>query len=246
MDSPDETGTALAEREADHVDVSSLVRLAVDKGVSVEILERLVALQERVSDRAAESAMVNAIAEFQAECPSIRKSKKATIRTRSGISYSYTYASLDDIAQTIRPLLHKHGLSYTWDSTVEGGVMTVTCILRHVEGHSVTATFTAPTDTKADMSGAQRHGAALTYARRQSLVQVLGLTSADDDNDAPGAPDVDTEVISAEQVADIESLIQEVKASKHKFLEWLSVESLGAIPTARHEEAVAALERKRT
>lgn len=243
-----ETGTSLQARTApppmaQEAEVSGLVKMALEQGVAVEVLERLVALQERVSDRNARQAMNEAVAAFQAECPSIKKGRTASIATKSGTKYSYTYASLDQIAQAIRPILHKHGLSYTWDSTMDAGKLVCTCTLRHVEGGEDRATFSCPTDTKADMSGAQASGGALTYARRQSLVQVLGLTTTDDDVD--GADPQDAEKITEGQVADLYALADEVGADIPKFLKWLKVEAMADIPTSEYERAVKALEKKR-
>lgn len=228
---------------AEGAEMSGLVRLAIEQKVSVDVLERLVALQERVSDRNARQAMTEAVAAFQAECPSIKKGRTARIATKAGGSYSYTFASLDEIARAIRPILHKHGLSYTWDSVVDEGHLTCTCILRHVEGAEDRAMFRCPTDTKAEMSGAQATAAALTYARRQSLVQVLGLTTTDDDTD--GADPKGAEKITEAQVADIYALADEVKADLPKFLKYMGVEAMADIPASDHARAVKALERKR-
>jgi hypothetical protein len=223
--------------------MSGLVRLAIEKQVSVDVLERLVALQERVSDRNARQAMSEAVARFQAECPSIKKGRTARIATKSGGSYSYTFASLDEIARAIRPILHRHGLSYTWDSTTDGKSLACTCILRHVEGGEDRATFSCPTDTRAEMSGAQATASALTYARRQSLVQVLGLTVTDDDTD--GADAKAAEKLTESQAADLCALAEEVGADLPKFLKYMGVGAVSDIPASDYRRAVSALEKKR-
>jgi hypothetical protein len=245
-----EHGTSIATRpetapaQVQEAEMSGLVRLAIEQKVSVDVLERLVALQERVSDRNARQAMSEAVAGFQAECPSIKKGRTARIATKAGGSYSYTFASLDEIARAIRPLLHRHGLSYTWDSTTDGKSLACTCILRHVEGAEDRATFACPTDTRAEMSGAQATAAALTYASRQSLVQVLGLTVTDDDVD--GADPKSAEKITEGQIADLYALADEVKADLPKFLKYMGVGALSDIPASDYSRAVTALERKRS
>jgi len=242
-----EKGTSVQTRAAAPVapssEMSGLVQLAIEKGVAVEVLERLVALQERVSASNAQQAMTEAMARFQAECPPVKKGRTASIATKSGAKYSYTYASLDQIAQAIRDPLSRNGLSYTWDSSVAERVLTCTCILRHVEGGENRATFSCPTDTKADMSGAQANAAALTFACRQSLVQVLGLTTTNDDVDA--ANPVSAETITDAQAADLKALADEVGADVPKFLAWLKVEAMADIPASEYKRAVRALEKKR-
>lgn len=254
MDSQDGAAVAVSTRgEAAHppadrnggtTDVDALVRIALERGdVAVDTIERLVALRERVEDRAAREAFVGAMSEFQAECPPISKNRTARVKTKTGGSYSYGYATLAEIAETVRPILAGLGLSYTWDSVVEEGTIRVTCTLRHAHGHSETATFTAPTDAATSaMSKQQEVAAALTYGRRQSLVQVLGLTTADDDTDGRTTP---PKTISEKQAAEISALIEHVGADRERFLQWIGVGAVDDIPAARHREAVQALERKR-
>lgn len=225
--------------------VSGLVRLAVERGVDVEILERLVGLQERVTERNARAAFFGAIAQFQDECPPISRSKKAKITTRKGTNYEYTYAPLEEIARTIRPHLQSHGLSYSW--TVDGvdrGLI-VTCVLRHIDGHEERSSFPVPIDTSAAMSDAQKNGAALTYGRRQSLVAVLGLTTADEDVDGAKQDPQEIQTITEEQAADLSALIEEVEADTSKVLEFAGVGSIGEIAAADYRRITRALEKRR-
>lgn len=223
---------------------ADLVRLAIEKQVDVEVIERLVALQERVTERNARAAYFRALSDFQDRCPPIQKKREAKIQTRKGGNYAYTYAPLEEIARVIRPLLREVGLSYSFDvAHSEAGVLDIACILRHVDGHEERSTFPVPIETTAAMSGAQKNGAALTYGRRQSLVAVLGLVTADADADAA---EVDTgERITESDAADIDALIEEAGADRAKFLTWLGVESLADVPAKDAGRAVKALERKR-
>lgn len=232
--------------------VSSLVALAIEKGVDVAVLERLVALQERVTERNARAAFFEALSSFQDECPEIRKSKTASIATNSGGSYSYNFAPLEQITRTIRPVLKKHGLSYSWNTEYAGdGILNVICILRHIEGHEERAAFPVPTGTSAKMSDAQKNGAALTYGRRQSLIAVLGLTTADEDSDAMDRQQKDPEKITRSEAADLECLADEVGINKARFLTWLATEanvplsSFEDIPKGLAPHAKRAIEAKR-
>lgn len=223
--------------------IADLLRSAIDKGHPTESLERIAALWERVDDRARAEEFARAIAQFQGSCPPIRKTSSAKITTKGGSQYGYQYAELDEIARTIQPHLRDAGLSYTWDSEEKGGQLTCTCTLRHVNGHSVSAKFNCPTDTASAMSAQQRNAAALTYARRQSLVQVLGLTTCDPDLD--GADMGNVETITEHQAANLDALIDEVAADRPKFLRFMGVDSLGQIPASEFSRAVRALESKR-
>lgn len=223
-------------------DVSALLNKALETGISVEALEKLVTLHERVADRQARQEFATALATFQDECPPIAQNRTAEIATRNGPSYSYAFADLGQIAKVVRPLLRPLGLSYAWTSTEEGGKQTVTCTLRHVNGHSESADFTAPAGSRAAMSDAQKAASAVTYARRQSLVMVLGLTI---DTDTDGGDPEDAEMITEQQAADLELAVENAGGDKDAFLHWLRVESFDKIPESKRKMALTFIERKR-
>lgn len=220
--------------------VTDMLQLALTKGLPVETLERLVALHERVSDRAAAAEFNGALAEFQDECPPITKTSMAQIVTTSGSKFSYTYAELGHIATTVRPLLHSRGFSYTWDSAIVDKMLTCTCTLRHVNGHKETASFTSPIETRAGMSEQQKMAAALSYAKRMSLIQVLGITTAD-----PGTDGGNPATIDKAQAAELTRLIGDVGADVAKFLDYMHVDTIEEILRSDFNAARIALESKR-
>lgn len=223
--------------------MNKLLEMALDKEVPVEALEKLVALSERVQDRTSSQEFADAMSRFQEECPSISKTSRANIATKSGMRYSYNFADLDHIVKTIRPVLARHGLSFTWDSETGAGTIKVVCIISHVNGHKEQASFACPTESpSSQMSGQQKVAAALTFARRQSLVQALGLTTTEPDAD--GGESVG-ETITESQVADIMALADEVNADWDKFLQYLKVERIEDLPAVKFRQAVSALETKR-
>ena len=237
-------GSGVAVAGAVAVDeLGGLMRLAIEEKVPVEVLERLMDLHERVAMRNARGEFFDALASFQDAVPSIHKGSTASIATKAGGRYSYTYAPLDAIAKAIREPLRTHGLSYAW--TVEDGTpgsLSVVCVLRHIGGHEERSAFPVPVDTAAAMSGAQKNGAALTYGKRQSLTSVLGLTTTDDDTDGVVAA---AETITDEQAADLAALISEVGTDQAKLLAYYGAESLATFPAAELERVTKHLEGKR-
>ncbi len=241
---PNSGDSAAVTRAAAANPAERLLELAVEKGVSVEALEKLVNLHERMSDRVAAREFADAMAAFQAECPPIRKTSTAKVVTKSGGQYSYAYAELDEIARTVRPLLHRHGLSYTWDSVLSdtGDRIRVICTVAHVNGHKATATFEASTkQLTGAMSAQQEVAAALTFGRRQSLIQALGLTTCDPDEDGGGP----VALVTHEQVLVLEALIdQRPSGSRARLLTYLGVAALEDIPADRFEWLKGDLEQK--
>lgn len=226
-----------------------LMQLAIEKygpegaAQAVGVMERLVELQERMEDRQAGKDFAGAMADFQMECPDIPKSKKVRIITGKGTQLAWDFAPIDKIMNTIRPVLHKHGLSVTWDSeTAEQkikGIATIT----HRSGHSKTASFGMPVDASGVMGTSHKHASALSFVIRRAVLLVLGIVTADDadsDNDM-----VDDEKISDEQALDLQALIDETKTDKARLLKWAKADSLADIRAVNYAGIIAHLNTKK-
>jgi hypothetical protein len=121
-----------------------------------------------------------ALGKFQGSCPEIKLDAevKIAIKKKDGSfgEISFKYASLGNIIKTIRPTLKECGLSFSHLVGTPG----VKCILMHESGDLIESDyFEIPKST--DL---KQMGASITYARRYTLVPILGLF-ADDDKDAP-------------------------------------------------------------
>jgi hypothetical protein len=223
-----------------------ILAAAVQSGQSAETLTQLVALSERMAATEAERAFTLAMAAFRAACPPVqRRTENAQFKvTRDGRQVNRMYASLDDIAATIRRPLGEHGFSYRWsDAIVEPGKLTLSCVVSHAGGHSKSSSITLPTESKAGCSEAQKVGAILTYAQRYSLINALGLTSCDEDND--GNDEAPAERISDADLLRLEALLGDVGADVGRFKTYMGVERLADIPAAKVGQAFAAAESKR-
>jgi hypothetical protein len=218
--------------------VTDLLRIAVERGTPVAELKELVALHDQMSQRQARQEFFAAMAAFQRECPSIKKGSTAKIATRSGSNYEYTFAGLDEIASIVNPILARHSLSYRWDSKVEKDVLTCVCIVMHASGHSETSSFTLPVENASAMSAQQKVGAALTFARRQSLSAALGLTTTDED---PDAGRDDPTPITDDQVTEIVDMMASKKVNAERFLKYMGVADVADIRASDYQKAVTAL-----
>lgn len=169
------------------VGVGNLLQMAIQSGIGADQLERLVALQEHVYAKQAKDEFYAAMAGFHAECPVIGKNRTAKVRSRKGeeSSYSYGYADLAMVAETIRPLCEKYGFSYSFQQKFEKGIVETVCIVRHEGGHQESTTFTGPSENESGQSAMQKVIGATTSARRLALVLAFGL-SIGEDNDGRG------------------------------------------------------------
>jgi hypothetical protein len=247
---PPAASTALAAHNGTHlaviVDESAQVMSLFDKAIAqgaggVAALEQLVNLHDRVQRRRAELEFSRALVAFQQNCPPIPKSSTANIPTKGGGSFKYTYADLEQIIETIRPHLAAQGFSFSFDSAVADATLTCFCTLRHANGHSDTTRFSLTTTSASAMSEQQKVGAALTFAKRQTLTSILGLSLTD------AAPEQGTSFVSIsdEQVANLEALIQETGSDRGGFLKYLGIDELAELPLARYSGALALMEQKR-
>lgn len=166
-------------------DPESLLRFAVEKGASVETVERLMAVRRELNAEAAKAAFDAAMAVFQAECPVIDRPK--SVRTNGG-QVAYSYAPFEHIIAIVRPVLRKHGFSYTLDTdtTSQNGWVIAKCHVTHERGHVMTSVAKFPLGTKTGiMSETQVYASALTFASRRVFCNAFGIvTSGEDFNGA--------------------------------------------------------------
>lgn len=129
-------------------------------------------------------ALFAALAKAQAEFPPIPRTKEVTIRgkTDDGRPYSYTfeYAPLDQILDTLRPILGKHGLCFSQPPVSgDGNDYEVRTIL----GHSGGAYFEAVIRVQ-KVPKVKDQGGLFTYLKRYSANGILGVEPSTDDDAA--------------------------------------------------------------
>ena len=116
---------------------ANLIQLAIEKGADIEKLEKLMALYERFQAGEAKKAFFDGLARFQQVCPEIEKRGRVDY-THNGRRTAFNHALLSDIVREIKPALLAGGLTYRWEQKEDNGVLSVTCIITHTDGHSET------------------------------------------------------------------------------------------------------------
>lgn len=124
--------------------------------------------------------------------------------------------------------------------------MNVSCKLSHVGGHSISSSFPIPVESKAGASKQQHYASASTYARRYSLIQVLGLTTTEHDNDGneAKAPE-NTETISEDEVHSLNDELIEVEADVVAFYSAFGVVKLSELTPEQLKQARKMIDVKR-
>lgn len=167
--------------------VSMFERLAMDPTVSVEKLEKLIDMQERIMRLNAEAAYNAAFSVMQPEIPVIVERG----RTDKG-----SFAELEDIVEVVRPILARHGFSLNHKTEwPEAGKVRIVAVLRHRGGHHDTSEFIGGADTSGSKNAIQALASTISYGRRYTTNDVLCIVTRGQDRDgalpkdAPTAPD---------------------------------------------------------
>ena len=217
----------------------AMLSQAVANGASIDVVEKLMALAERMEGAAARKAFDEAVSAAKSEIPPV-------VRNRQGHNQK-RYADFAAIAKVVDPIISKHGLSYRF-RTVQTDKISVTCILAHKSGHFEENTLVGQPDATGNKNAIQAIGSALTYLMRYSLVQALGIAVADDDDGAAMAEDGP---ISEEELAELRELLDASAADIPSVCRFLNVESLAAISKkqlpgamARAQERLATYQQK--
>lgn len=215
-----------------------MLQIAVAKGVDTEQIKALMDLQREWKADKARDAFHAAMNAFRSETLTIVKSKPVAFGTTA-----YKHATLAGIVDVAAPALSKHGLSHRWETSQEGGAITVSCVITHQLGHSERTTLTAAPDTSGGKNSIQAIGSTVSYLQRYTFTAITGLAAKDQDDDARSSGDDDN--ITDKQAADLEALITEVAANKIAFLKTCKVERIEDLPASKYAGAVARLEAKR-
>lgn len=211
-----------------------MLSLAVERGASIETLEKLMGLRERYEASQARKAFDEAVADAKAGIQPVLKNREGHNGKR--------YADFAAIAKAIDPIISQFGLSYRFRTTQTDRI-NVTCILSHKDGHSEETTLSGPADTTGSKNAIQAIGSTLTYLQRYTLVQALGLAaSEDDDGRKAGAADVQT--ITEEQAMLLRELIEATNSDQRGVLTYVRADDIESIAADKFDGLVAMLKRK--
>jgi hypothetical protein len=198
---------------------------AISDGANMDLLERLMSLQERYEAGHARKAFLEAKAAFKAEAPRIAKDK-------DNKQFNSKYASIGNVVGTVNPVLSKHGLDARWQiEQSDKGAVKVICILSHLLGHAESADMTAPPDTSGGdkaKNPIQQIKSTVTYLKLATYEAVTGIATEEGNKDDDGNAAGDA-TISAEQAAELEKLAEEVGANKAAFFNYAKIDSFSDI-----------------
>lgn len=179
----------VSDNQSNPVQVLSMIGGLVKKeNFDIHVLEKLIQLQNDAEDRHAKKSFNLNLSDMLSEIPVIAKTGVNT--------FNHTrFAKLEDIVEITRPILHKYGFSVTYKQSQEMipnaktepnsifCMMTVTCVLKHRDGHEESNEIMLPVATIKGQTPIQAMGMGSTYGRRYTLMQALNIAVAEDDQD---------------------------------------------------------------
>jgi hypothetical protein len=214
--------------------LSLIERVALDPNASIEKLERMMAMRDKLQADQARAAYAQSFAAASAQFPMIPLNGRG--------DKGKPYALLKDIISGTKPVLSRHGLALSFGVESAPDKVTVTAKLMHIGGHVETTSIELPKDQSGSKNAVQAVGSSQTYGQRYAAQAILGLSLGDDgDDDGKAAAGG---LIDADQFFELKTLIEEAAADEAKFCQYLKVADLEALPARMFPAAVAALRSK--
>lgn len=224
-----------------------LVRDALARGASLDIIERLMTLHERYEANQARRAFDTAMADAKAEIPIINKNRHVGFEAKDKTkgSTNYDHEDLGAIVGVVGPILGKHGLSHRF-RVKQSPQITVTCVIAHRDGHFEETELSAGADTSGNKNSIQAIGSTITYLQRYLLKSALGLAaSKDDDGRTSEAAHSELQTISEVQLKELLDLADEIGVDKVRYCRFREIDSFADILASQFGRAKQDLEAKR-
>lgn len=146
------------------------------------------------------------------------------------------YADLSACVNAVIDALNENGIAMVQRTYESDNGVTVSTMFVHESGESFDS---GRLHVPADKQNPQGYGAALTYARRYSLMAACGIAPEDDDGNAASA------TIDSDQAANIIALAEEVGKTPLEICKYFNVKKIDQLPAAQYKRIISSLEKKR-
>jgi hypothetical protein len=147
------------------------------------------------------------------------------------------FASLTSVIFSVKEPFYNNGLSFVQPTIRTDGYVGCVTRIMHTSGQWVEGELTLPL-SKQDPQGA---GSAITYARRYSLMSMVGLPTTDDDAESAM---LTVRNITDDQAKEIKGLLEDNNLPTAKLLEALNAESVEQIKASQYEVALIKIQNR--
>lgn len=221
-----------------------LIAAAIDKGMTVESMGKLLELEEKYKAGKAREAFNRDMNIAQSMMPVVAK-------TRTNSHTKSRYAELSAVIETIRPIYTAQGfsLSFGTEKCDLPNHIRLTCDVFHKDGHTKRYAGDFALDGVGSAGNAnktmiQATGSTISYGRRYLTLMIFNVAVADDTDGND-----ENRTITPDQIGEINDLIgkcdQAGKPVNYAgFLTWLSISSLEDLPMTQFGKAIYHLTQK--
>lgn len=162
---------------------SDLLQRLIDAEVALRVKNEIDSLKS-MDTEADKGELYEALSRAQSNFDQVKKSGKANIPTKSGGNYSYSFAKLSDVLAATVPALNAEGIYFSQNPkhsfTNNGGaLLTIVSTLSHKSGATLSY---ESIPLFYNMNDAKQAGSVMTYLRRYSACQILGIEGDEDDD----------------------------------------------------------------
>ena len=158
------------------------------------------------------------------------------LKTATNPHFRSKYVDLAGCVEAVMDALNEQGIALVQRTHESEGGVNVETVFVHESGETMSAGTLHVPAPKHDPQG---YGSALTYARRYSLMAACGIAPEDDDGNAASAK------VSKEQVANIETMAEEVGKTIADITSYFGVKNVADLPAAKYHGIIKTLEKKR-
>lgn len=233
--------------------VAMIERIVMDPNIPIDRLEQMLAMKERMEDRAREDAERQAKKAFFAAMSKCQKELPVVVKRSRNTHTNSNYADLAAIEEQAMPIIHDHGfaVSFQPDGYNDKGELRILWEISHAEGHSRNGVGEIPVDGagsqgRVNKTGTQAFGSTATYGRRYLLCMIFNISTGDDrDGNRVKTPTQDeVTTITEAQASVIRGLIDEAQLEIEQFCSHWKIEAIPDISQARFNEVVGSLRRR--
>ncbi|NQZ47754.1 MAG: ERF family protein [Erythrobacter sp.] len=222
-----------------HYDLEDLTfaqRVALDPSIDIERLKAVIEMENAAQDREANKLFEAAFAAMQPDLPAVAKAGQGQNNSE--------FAKLEAIQAAARPILQNHGFSYRFKQQDKEGAITLRCTLSHMSGGSDFDEMTLPYDVGGQKNAVQARGSTVSYGKRYTLCNVLGIQLGGDDND--GQTNRSGETLTPDQVKQVRDQLEKLGQNDDTILTWAGQRGFGAtdlenVPAEAFEKMIGQL-----
>jgi len=210
---------------------TSLMHLAVDRGLDADQLEKIMAVWERDQANVARN-------QFYASMCKVQEDIRPVVRDANNHQTRSMYARLETVHKAISPIYTARGfsVSHDEDDSPQEGMTRYVAIVRHRDGHMETFHLDLPLDDagikgSVNKTGVHAKASSSSYARRILETRIFNVVFDNEDDDGNAAGD---RTISADDVKIISLALKDCPpGTDFKVLKFAGVDTVPDIPAKK-------------